>query len=76
MTKTSEKGDGDQNKNVGHLVALTIGVFCRVVKAEAKSDFIRPSLVRHWLHFQTRAYYERGVMVPRLHYCKVPGIAL
>ena len=44
MTKTSEKEDGDQNKNVGHLVALTIGVFCRVVKAEAKSDFIRPSV--------------------------------
>ena len=44
MTKTSEKGDGDQNKNVGHLVALTIGVFCRVVKAEAKSDFISPNV--------------------------------
>ena len=44
MTKTSEKEDGDQNKNVGHLVAFVRSVFCRVVKAEAKSDFISPSV--------------------------------
>ena len=44
MTKTGKKGDRDQNKNVSHLVALVRSVFCRVVKAEAKSDFISPSV--------------------------------